>query len=61
MLDGNMLSYGYGLVLNNSVLTSLPMFMLPFLKYLNGYGNNLTFIDLGFQGRAMIIEENISK
>jgi hypothetical protein len=38
--QGKLLSYGDRLVLINSVLTSLPMFMLSFLKYPKGLGKD---------------------
>jgi hypothetical protein len=37
---GKMLSYGDRLVLINSVLTSLPMFMLSFFEIPKGFGKD---------------------
>jgi hypothetical protein len=42
-----LLSYGDRLVLTNSVLTSLPMFMLSFLEIPKGVLERLDFINFG--------------
>jgi hypothetical protein len=45
---GKLLSYGDRLVLINLVITSLPMFLLSFLKFRWGFKNNLIFLDHAF-------------
>jgi hypothetical protein len=40
---GKLLSYGYRLILINSILTSLPMFMLSFFEILEGVRKRLAF------------------
>jgi hypothetical protein len=45
---GKLLSYGDRLVLINSVITSLPMFLLPFLKFRWGLKNDMIFLDHTF-------------
>jgi hypothetical protein len=51
---GKMLSFGRRLVLINSVLSSLPMFMLSlFLKSLEGFPRKLSTIDHGSSGNMI--------
>jgi hypothetical protein len=56
---GKILLYGDRLVLINSVLTSLPMFMIRFFKYLKGLGRDLIIIVPGFFGNVMNTKRNI--
>jgi hypothetical protein len=56
---GKMLSYGDRLVLINSVLTSLPMFMLSFLEIPKGVRKDWIFLDHVFFGKATGISGNI--
>ena len=56
---GKMLSYGDCLILINSVLTSLPMFMLSFLEIPIGVRKRLDFFDLASFGNPMNIRRNI--
>jgi hypothetical protein len=42
-----LLSYGDRLVLTNSVLTSLPMFMLSFLEIPKGFFGKIGFLNFG--------------
>jgi hypothetical protein len=55
---GKLLSYGDRLVLVNSVLTRLPMFMLSFLKYPKGYGKDWIYLGRDFFGKAMAIRRS---
>jgi hypothetical protein len=57
--QGKLLSYGDRLVLINSVLSSMPMFMLSFLEIPVGVGKHLIFIDHDSFGRVMIRRKNI--
>jgi hypothetical protein len=50
---GKLLSYGDRLILINSVLTSLPMFMLSFFEIPKGVHKRLDFVRSHFFGRAM--------
>jgi hypothetical protein len=54
-----MLSYGDRLILINSVLTSLPMFMLSFFEIPIGVRKRLDFFVHGFFGKVMGTKENI--
>jgi hypothetical protein len=45
---GKHMSFGGWLVLINSVITSLTMLMLPFLRYQKVYMEKLSTIDQGF-------------
>jgi hypothetical protein len=56
---GKLLSYGDRLVLINSVLTSLPMFMLSFLEIPKGVRKRLDFFRSRFFGKAAVIRKNI--
>ena len=56
---GKMLSYGDRLVLINSVLTSLPMFLLSFFRYRLECVKDLTFFALGSFDRVIKRRENI--
>jgi hypothetical protein len=52
------LSYGGRLVLLNSVLSSLPMFMMPFFEVPKGVLKTLIISDLDFSGKALLISTN---
>ena len=55
-----MLSVGGRLVLINSVLSSLPMFMMSFFEIPRGIlKKNWIILDLGSFGKAMNIRRNI--
>jgi hypothetical protein len=56
---GKLLSYGDRLILINSVLTSLPMFMLSFLEIPIGVRKRLDFLDHASFGKVMGIRKNI--
>jgi hypothetical protein len=56
---GKMLSYGGRLILLNSVLSSLVMFMLSFYEVPKGMLQKLDFYRLRFFGNAIIIRRNI--
>jgi hypothetical protein len=56
---GKLLSYGDRLVLINSVLTSLPMFMLFFFKIPKGVRKRLDFFCSRFFGKVMVIRESM--
>ena len=56
---GKLLSYGDRLILINSVLTSLPMFMLSFFEVPIGVRKRLNFSRLRFFGKAMGINMSI--
>jgi hypothetical protein len=56
---GKLLSYGDRLVLINSVLTSLPMFMLSFFHLPKGVRKRLDFFRSRFFGSARKIKRNI--
>jgi hypothetical protein len=56
---GKLLSYGDRLILINSVLTSLPMFLLSFLEIPVGVWKRLDFFRSRFFGKVMVIKENI--
>jgi hypothetical protein len=49
---GKLLSYGDRLILNNSILTSLPMFMLSFFEIPKGVRKRLDF----FRSRFFLAE-----
>jgi hypothetical protein len=55
---GKLLSYGDRLILINSVLTSVPMFMLSFFEIPKGVRKRLDFLGLDFFGRATGIKRN---
>jgi hypothetical protein len=48
------LSYGGGLVLLNSVLSSLPMFMMSFFKIPKGVLKTSIISDQDFSGKALL-------
>ena len=50
---GKLMSYGGRLVLINSVLTSMPMFLLSFFEFRNGSESNLISLDLVSFGSLM--------
>jgi hypothetical protein len=52
------LSYGGRLVLLNSVLSSLPMFMISFFEVPKGVLKTLIISDLDFSGKALLISTN---
>ena len=56
--NGKLLSYGDHFVLINSVLTSLPKFMLSFLEIPKGVRKQLDFYRYRFFGKVMRIKEN---
>ena len=56
---GKLLSYGDCLVLINSVLTSLPMFLLSFFEIPKGVLKRLDFYRCRFFGRVTNIKRNI--
>jgi hypothetical protein len=56
---GKMLSYGGRLVLINSVLTSLPMFMLSFFEIPKGVRKFLDFFHSRFFGKVTVIRRSI--
>jgi hypothetical protein len=56
---GKLLSYGDRLILINSVLTSLLMFMLSFLEIPIGVRKRLDYYRSRFSGKAMGTKENI--
>jgi hypothetical protein len=56
---GKMLSYGDRLILINSVLTSLPMFMLSFLEVPIGVRKRLDFFRSRFFGKVMDTRKSI--
>ena len=56
---GKLLSYGDRLILINSVLTSLHMFMLSFFEVPIGVRKRLNFSRLRFFGKAMGINMSI--
>jgi hypothetical protein len=56
---GKLLSYGDRLILINSVLTSLPMFMLSFLEIPVGVRKRLDIFRSHFFGNPMGIRKNI--
>ena len=55
---GKNMSVGGRLVLINSVLSSLPMFMLLFFRFLKRFSKDLIFIDLDFTSKVTIIKKN---
>jgi hypothetical protein len=55
---GKLLSYGDRLVLINSVLTSLPMFLLSFFAIPIGYGKGLISIGHVSFGKVMNTKRN---
>jgi hypothetical protein len=56
---GKMLSYWYCLVLINSVLTNLPMFMLSFFEIPKGAHKRLDYSQSCFSRKAMEIRGSI--
>jgi hypothetical protein len=56
---GKLLSYGGRLVLINSVLSSIAMFMLSSLRYRKRCCTNWIFIDPDFFGKEITIKRNI--
>jgi hypothetical protein len=54
-----LLSYGDRLILINSVLTSLPMFLLYFFEIPVGVRKRLDFYRSRFFGKVMVTKENI--
>jgi hypothetical protein len=52
------LSYGDQLVLINSILSSLPMFLLSFFEIPKGEGKDLIFIGLDFFSKARVKRRN---
>jgi hypothetical protein len=56
---GKLLSYGDRLILINSVLTSLPMFILSFLEIPVGVRKRLDFYRSRFSSKAMGTNGNI--
>jgi hypothetical protein len=56
---GKLLSYGGRLVLINSVLSSIAMFMLSSLRYRKRCCTNWIFIDLDFFGKEITIKRSI--
>ena len=52
------MSYGGRLILINSVLTSMPMFLLSFFEVPLVFGRDWTSIDRGSFGRVMSLKEN---
>jgi hypothetical protein len=54
-----MLSYGDSLILINSILTSLPMFVLSFLEIPKGVRKRLDYFRSRFFGKVMVIKGNI--
>jgi hypothetical protein len=56
---GKLLSYGDRLVLINSVLTSLPMFMLSFFEIPKGVRKRLDYFRSRFFSKMMVIRGNI--
>jgi hypothetical protein len=57
---GKLLSYGDKLILINSVLTRLPMFLMSFFEIPKGLRKRLDFFRYNFFGKAMGIRENIN-
>ena len=55
---GKLLSVGGRLVLINSVLSSLPMFMLSFFEVPRGVLKKLSIIDQGFSGKTTNIRKS---
>jgi hypothetical protein len=55
---GKLISYEGRLILVNSVLTSMPMFMLSFFEIPVGYAKDWNFIDHGSFGKVMRIKQN---
>jgi hypothetical protein len=55
----NIYQLGGRLTLINSVLSSLPMYMMSFLQFQKGFLRNWIILDPGFIGKVMNIRENI--
>jgi hypothetical protein len=56
--QGKLLSYGDRLILINSVLISLPMFMLSFLEIPKGVLKRLDFYRSSFSSKVTSLREN---